>query len=69
MKKQDISLETFKKDKEALTLPPTPTTTFIKYNNLILLKNQWIKSDIGGILCLQLPLKNKSRKLGFSGKQ
>jgi len=69
MKKQDISLETFKKDKEALTLPPAPTTTFTQYNNPLLLKNQCIKSDIGGILCLQLPLKNKSRKLGFSGKR
>ena len=67
MKKQDISLEHFKKVEKRRGFPSMPTNTY-KYNKAFLLENQCNKS-LRRFLCLKTPLQNNKKKQAFFGKQ
>jgi len=65
-----LNLRTFKKGKEALELPLMPVNAFANNNNNSpSLKNQYISSHKGGLICLSTLLQNKNKRLKLFGKQ
>jgi len=65
-----ISLETFKKVREPHGFPFMPVNAFAyNNNNPPLIKNQYIPSHIGGLICLSTLLQHEKKKRGYFGKQ
>jgi len=65
-----LNLRTFKKGKEALELPFMSVNAFANNNNNSpSLKNQYISSHRGGLICLSTLSQNKNKKLKIFGKQ